>query len=145
MWFYWADVLGSARTGLNFTRTWVGWPKLAKQNRVFDIMCHRAGFRGGGIWAAGSEPQLGSGQGTGWWELLCSFCCLFCIFTLSVLLLLLIALFAVLLNSPYPDPWVFPFFFPFSSPPSGERGDTWPFVASHGQTRTGESVRDEGG
>ena len=82
----------------------------------------------------GRESRLGTALGIGWWELRSAFRCLFCVFSLSVLLLLFTH-FAVLLDCPYPDPWVFAFFFPPPPHPSGGRVDRatmWPFVAGHG-------------
>ena len=64
------SVLGSARTGLIFTSSWhsrVGWPKLAKQNRLFDTMCHHARFRVGTSW-----PALNPLQPPNW---CCGCCC----------------------------------------------------------------------
>jgi len=60
---------------------------------------------------------------------------LFCIFFLSVFLLLLFTSFAVLLNCPYPSPWVLPFSSDSPSHPSEERGArvaTWFFAAGRG-------------
>ena len=137
----WKSVLGSARISPEASRgqSWAGWPKLAKQNRIFHTMCHYARLRWGS-WPGGRQSWFGSARGTGRWELLCAFCSLFCVFSLSVLLLLLLPSFAVLLNCPYPNP---PVFFPFSfhslPHPSGGRGDRatmWPFVTNNGQSRT---------
>jgi len=126
-------VLGSARTGLIFTRIQEGAQPggLAQPQprRVFHTMCHHAGFWWGGG-AGGTHSRLGRAQQ--WFGPRQRFCSagLFCVFPLSLSLLLLFPLFAVLLNCPYPDSPVSACFFPFSSTPrQGEGRPRGAFVA----------------
>ena len=135
---HWIPVLGLARTGLIFTRSQEG----TQPDRPTQTGQTEQGIRyhvppcwvpgGGAGWGEGSYGSGACGAPGGE---SCSvhFTVLFCIFFLSVLLLLLFISFAVLLNWPYPNPWVFALFSSHSPPhPSGGSGDratAWTFVA----------------
>jgi len=138
-------VLGSARTGLIFTRIQEGaqpgglaqpqpgqtepgipyhvpscWVPVGEWRRSGNSLVAREHGR----WFSSGEWLSGS----------CGSCC---VFSLSVSLLLLFPLFAVLLNCPYPDPPVSACFFPFSSAlQQGEGRLRGAFVAGCSQTRT---------
>jgi len=69
-------VLGSARIGLIFTRSWEqgqpGWlTQTGQTNGIFDTMCRHAGFRWGS-WPGGSKLWFRSALGIGQQELLCA-------------------------------------------------------------------------
>ena len=139
------NVLGSARTGLIFTRIQEGaqsgqadptpnWPNRAGYSIPCAVMLGSGGGElGGRELTLGSGARVGSRGGR-----LCGLCSLCCVFSFSVLLLFLFPLFAVLLNCPYPNPPVSASFFPFS--PASRRGEGQPrgaFVAGGSQTITG--------
>ena len=133
-------VLGSARTGLIFTRIQDGThlggltqPGQTEQGIPYHVPSCWVPIRGklGGGKAVTAQEcmQVAAGGESG---SVCS-CCLCCVFSLSVsLLLFLFPLFAVLLNCPYPDPPVSACFFPFSSTLQREEGrPRGTFVAGH--------------
>jgi len=107
-------VLGSARTGLIFTRIQEGaqpggltQPQPGQTEQGIPYHVPSCWVLVGGSGVAGTLSRLGRAQ-----QRFCPrerFCSagLFCIFPLSVSLLFLFPLFAVLLNCPYPDPPVF--------------------------------------
>jgi len=136
-----AVVLGSARTGLIFTRIQEGaqpggLTPPGQTEQGIHTMCRHAGFRWGGAgrWELTCGSWIGSAR---WQERLSGLCGLCCVFSLSVSLLFLFPLFAVLLNCPYPDPPVSVCFFPFSSAPwQGEGRLRGAFVAGRSQTTT---------
>jgi len=124
-------VLGSARTGLIFTRSQEGTqpgrltqPGQTEQGIPYHVL--PCWVLVGGRWAAERQLRLSR-----WWAVrVLRSTVLFCVFSLFVSLFLF-PLFAVLLNCPYPDPSVFACFFPFSSTPQrgkGGRATAWPFL-----------------
>jgi len=136
------SVLGSARTGLIFTRIQEetqpgGLTQPGQTEPGIPYHVPSCWVPAGGSWAAGSHSRLGSMRRQRAVRVLRS-TVLFCVFSLSVLLLLLLfPLFAVLLNCPYPKPPVFACVFPFSSTPwQGEGRPRGDFVASRSQTIT---------
>jgi len=137
-------VLGSARTGLIFTRSREGsQPGGLTQTGQTDWAFDTVGLSRS-VLSRGSQSQLRSMRGTGGRELLQAFLLWFCIYFLLVLLLLPFASFAVLLKCPYPHPRVLPF--SFHSPPhaGGGRGDraaAWPLVAGHGPNRNSSFMK----
>jgi len=96
-------------------QSWVSWPHLAKQSRVFHTMCRHASFWLGELGGGNSVTARERAEAVDGESCSLSSAVLFCVFSLSVSLLLLFHLFAVLLNCPYPDPPVSACFFPFSS------------------------------
>jgi len=129
-------VLGSARTGLIFTRIQEGTqpggltqPGQTEQGIPYHVpSCWvpvGGELEGGNSVVARERTAVTAAVGESGSV---RFCCLFCVFSLSVSLLLLFPLFAVLLNCPYPDPPVSAYFFPFSSAPQrGGGAATWRF------------------
>jgi len=114
-------VLGSARTGLIFTRNQEGAqpggltpPGQTEPGIPYYVLSCWVPVGGGS--AAGTHSRLGSARRRSCpGERLCGSCGSCRVFSLSVSLLFLFPLFAVLLNCPYPDPPVSACFFPFSS------------------------------
>jgi len=138
-------VLGSARTGLIFTRILEGkpgrdtagqadptWPNREGYSIPCAVMLGSGGGRGSGNSLMARERTVAPVRENG------SVDCLCCVFSLSVLLLLVFPLFSVLLNCPYPDPPVSACFFPFSSVPwqGGKARPHGAFVTGCSQTRT---------
>jgi len=123
------NVLGSARTGLIFTRIqeWAQpggliQPQPGQTEPGIPYHVPSCWVPAGGGGAAGTRSRLGSVQR---WRFgrVALLCGLFCrVFSFSVSLLFLFPLFAVLLNCPYPDPPVSACSFPFSSAPRWGEG-----------------------
>jgi len=137
-------VLGSARTGLIFTKIQAGtspaadptWPNRAGYSILCAIMLGSGGGElGRGNSLAAGERRCRSGPV---WE--SGFlCCAVCVVFSPDLYhsCYCFPLFAVVLNCPYPDPPVSACFFPFSSAPRwGEGRPRGAFVAGHSQTIT---------
>jgi len=136
-------VLGSARTGLIFTRLqeatqWGGLTQPGQTEQVIPYHVPSCRVPAGGELGGGNSvvARECSSTGPGRGRVLHS-TVLFCVFSLSVSLLFLFPLFAVLSNCPYPDPPVSACFFRFSSEPQRGEGRTrGVFVAGCSQNIT---------
>ena len=130
------NVLGSARTGLIFTRIQEGsqlggltLPNLVKQSRVFHTMCRHAGFLwGGGSGAVGTHSWFGRAQRwLGPRERFCS-AGLFCVFPFFCIFVVTVPFVCCSVKLPLSRPTTFlPVSFHSPPPPEGEGAATWQF------------------
>ena len=102
-----------------------GWPKLAKQSRVFHTMCRHAGFWWGS-WAAERESRLGSARQRAVRVALCISLFFLCILLISIVVVA-VPFVCCSVKLPLSRPTSFCLFLSFLQRGRGGRAAAWPF------------------